>query len=87
MNTSPWSIDWHHDVEKSYSKYAHKHLFKEVIHDIQNYPYGGSNIKKLKGHLEGLYRYRRGDFRLLYRIVSKTRKIHLLAFLSRGDVY
>ncbi len=41
---------------------------KTIYSMLKENPYYGNNIKKLKGNFVGLYRYRLGDFRLIYSI-------------------
>ena len=45
-----------------------------------------NTIKKMKGYTN-VYRYRLGDFRLLYAAELNARMIQLLAIASRGTVY
>ncbi|MCA9979175.1 MAG: type II toxin-antitoxin system RelE/ParE family toxin, partial [Anaerolineales bacterium] len=46
----------------------------------------GNTIKKMKGW-ENVYRYRLGDFRLLYAAKQEAQMIQLLAIGPRGSVY
>ncbi len=43
--------------------------------------------KALKFYLAGLYRARRGDFRVIYRIHEDDRRIDVVAIEHRADVY
>ena len=47
----------------------------------------GDTIKPLTGDLEGYWRYRIGDYRLIYKPVEKLSEILLISFSSRGSVY
>jgi len=47
----------------------------------------GDTIKPLTGDLKGCWRYRIGDFRLVYRPDPSTGDITLLSFDSRGSSY
>jgi len=47
----------------------------------------GDTIKPLTGDLEGYWRYRIGDYRLIYKPVEKWSEILLVSFSSRGSVY
>lgn len=47
----------------------------------------GDTIKPLSGTAGGLWRYRIGDHRLVYLPDAQSKKITLLFFGSRGDVY
>src|SRR5690606_17492111 len=46
----------------------------------------GNTIKKLKGYTN-VYRYRLGDFRLLYAAKPEVKLLQLLAIGPRGSVY
>jgi mRNA interferase RelE/StbE len=47
----------------------------------------GDTIQPLEGNLVGLWRYRIGDYRLIYYPDINERRIVLLTFSPRGDVY
>jgi mRNA interferase RelE/StbE len=47
----------------------------------------GNNIKKLRGALSGLYRYRIGDYRIVYSVESKIRIISVVWIGKRKDAY
>jgi addiction module RelE/StbE family toxin len=47
----------------------------------------GDTIKPLAGEMKGLWRYRIGDYRLVYKPENTQRHIILVAFDSRGDIY
>lgn len=50
-------------------------------------PSNGVNIKLLKGKWSGHYRYRIGNYRLIYSIDNERILIKAIKFASRGDVY
>ena len=55
--------------------------------EIRINPFYGKNIKKLRGGLEGLYRYRIGNIRIVYSI-EETIKIVAVAWIgNRKDAY
>jgi len=47
----------------------------------------GDTIKPLSGTSGGMWRYRIGDYRLVYLPDTQTKKVTLLFFGPRGDVY
>lgn len=47
----------------------------------------GDTIKVLQGELKGKFRYRIGDFRLVYEPDTESSKVFLLALRPRGGVY
>ncbi|HOU40381.1 MAG TPA: 3'-5' exonuclease [Promineifilum sp.] len=46
----------------------------------------GDTIKKLRGY-ENVYRYRLGDFRLIYAVAARAQVLNLLAIGPRGNIY
>jgi mRNA interferase RelE/StbE len=46
-----------------------------------------NNIKALRGDLSGLYRFRIGDWRVIYRIDEKHSSVRVLAIAHRSEVY
>jgi mRNA-degrading endonuclease RelE of RelBE toxin-antitoxin system len=47
----------------------------------------GDTVKPLTGNLKGLWRYRIGDYRLVYEPGEDGKRITLISFEPRGDVY
>ncbi len=47
----------------------------------------GDTIKPLTADKKGFWRYRIGDYRLIYQPVEKLREILLISFSSRGSAY
>jgi mRNA interferase RelE/StbE len=47
----------------------------------------GDTVKPLVGDKHGVWRYRLGDYRLLYEPVARDRMVVLLDFAARGTVY
>ena len=54
---------------------------------LERNPRRGNNIKRLSGKFAGLWRYRVGDWRVIYRIDDQTRRIHVLLIAHRSEVY
>lgn len=75
------------DIDKIDKKLQGRIL--EALSDISADPVQvrGDTIKPLANSFEGCWRYRIGDFRLVYRPDVAGRKIALLAFSSRGSIY
>lgn len=46
-----------------------------------------NNIKRLTGELAGLFRYRVGDWRVVYRIDDGARRVLVLVIAHRREVY
>ncbi len=47
----------------------------------------GDTVKPLTGDLRGLWRYRIGDYRLVYQPSQDGNTVMLVSFASRGSVY
>ncbi len=54
---------------------------------LEKNPLYGSNIMPLTGKLKGLYRYRVGDWRIIYRLFKEDMIVEIIAILTRGDAY
>jgi mRNA-degrading endonuclease RelE of RelBE toxin-antitoxin system len=50
-------------------------------------PSRGTNIKKLRGELRGRFRYRAGDIRIIYKVVTEGKTVFVEAIGMRGGVY
>ena len=60
---------------------------KTIYSMLKENPYYGNNIKKLKGNYAGLYRYRLGDYRLIYSIDEEEQIVFMLHAVQRKDAY
>ena len=60
---------------------------KYVYPQLRVNPFYGPNIKKLKGELAGIYRYRIGDFRLFYTIQKQNVVFVIIDVARRKDAY
>ena len=54
---------------------------------LRSNPYRGPNVKRLRGELAGYYRYRVGQYRVVYRIDSQGNAIIVVIIAHRGQVY
>jgi len=54
---------------------------------LRTNPYFGPNIKRLKGELSSIYRYRMGDYRLFYTIDASKKRVFILDIVHRRDAY
>jgi len=59
----------------------------KAIDRISENPHEGQSIKKLSGRLEGKYRYKIGDLRIIYRINESGKTVLIEAVGPRGDIY
>ncbi len=58
-----------------------------AIDEIIKNPFEGYHIKKLKGRLEGKYRYNLDGLRVIYYVDVNKKIIYVEAIGPRGDVY
>lgn len=54
---------------------------------LEKTPRKHPNIKPLAGKLAGRYRYRVGDYRVIYRIDDPAEEVIVLVIAHRSDVY
>ncbi|MEK6643959.1 MAG: type II toxin-antitoxin system RelE/ParE family toxin [Planctomycetota bacterium] len=77
------------DARKAYEKadrpLARKlaRCFEQLEHDPRNH----SNVKRLSGPFAGLWRYRIGDYRVIYRIEDRELVVMVLVISHRGKAY
>ena len=64
-----------------------KKLTDSVYPILKKNPYFGTNIKKLKGEFDGLYRYRIGKFRLFYMVKSNELLVIMVDIEQRKNSY
>lgn len=63
-----------------------KRLNRCVEH-LQENPYNHPNIKRLKGSLISCWRYRVGDWRVIYQVDEAQQVITVLLIAHRSEVY
>jgi mRNA interferase RelE/StbE len=57
------------------------------IDEIQHAPFDGPQIKRLRGQLRIYYRYRVGDYRIVYTVDRTTHRIYVDYIQHRRDIY
>ena len=60
---------------------------QEGIDSLARNPIAGSKIKRLRGRLHEYYRYRSGDYRIVYAINQKEHIVFVDYIQHRKDVY
>ena len=50
-------------------------------------PTTSNNVKRLKGEYHGIYRYRLGDWRVLFEIDHASRLVKVLTIAHRSEAY
>lgn len=84
-----WEIVLTRPAEKTYKK-APKSIrgrLENCFGSLEQDPKSGNNIKALTARLKGLYRYRVGDWRVIYRLKEEKKIVEVIAILPRGDAY
>ena len=77
------------DAEKVFAK-CNKALAKKLARcfvNLENSPRTHPNIKPLKGSLSGYYRYRVGDYRVVYSIEDELVVVNVILIAHRSKVY
>jgi mRNA interferase RelE/StbE len=57
------------------------------FHLLEQEPRRHPNIKALKGSRAGRFRFRVGDYRVIYRIDDTAKVVHVIDIAHRRDVY
>lgn len=55
--------------------------------NLRRDPHSHPNIKRLSGALRGRYRYRIGDWRVVYRVDQQRMQVTILLIAHRGRAY
>jgi mRNA interferase RelE/StbE len=66
---------------------SEKKRIDKAIDKLKTNPFYGQDIKKLVGELDGNYRLRVGDFRIIFEIDKSKKLVIIKATDVRGDVY
>jgi mRNA interferase RelE/StbE len=84
-----YEIGLTHDAQKFYQT-ADIPLTRKLnrcFDQLQRDPYGHPNIKRLKGLLAGYWRYRMGDWRVVYRVDEDKQVITVILIAHRSKIY
>lgn len=57
------------------------------FYSLSRNPHTYPNIKRLTGTLRGRWRYRVGDWRVVYQIDEQRRRVNVLVIAHRSSVY
>ncbi len=84
-----YNVLLHPDAQKVYVN-ADKALAKKIarcLQQLEHTPRSHPNIKALKGIYAGYYRYRIGDYRIIYSIDDNLVQVSVVAIAHRGEAY
>jgi len=79
----------HPDAQKVYLS-ADKALAKKIarcLQQLEQTPRSHPNITALKGDFAGYYRYRIGDYRIIYSVDDRSVQVLVVAIAHRSEVY
>ena len=79
----------HPNAQEVYLR-ADKALAKKIarcLEQLEHNPRFHPNIKALKGNLAGYYRYRLGDYRVIYSIDDQVLVVAVIEIAHRKEVY
>jgi mRNA interferase RelE/StbE len=84
-----WEVVLTKPAEKAYDRMptALQDRIDTCFEELEKNPHFGPNIKALTGQLQGILRYRVGDWRVIYRLNAGKRYVEIIAILPRGDAY
>jgi len=74
-------------IKKKLDRKVYEKIKNFVYPQLRENPLYGTNIKKLKGELEGYYRYRVGNYRLFYLIEDNKLIVVVIDFRHRQKAY
>jgi mRNA interferase RelE/StbE len=84
-----YKVDLSAKAQKFYRK-ADQPLAKKLarcFEQLEQEPRQHANVKQLKGKLAGHYRYRVGDYRIIYRIDDQLQVVAVLKIAHRSEAY
>jgi mRNA interferase RelE/StbE len=58
-----------------------------ALNELEQNPLHGPKIRPLTGQLKGLYRYRAGEWRVIYRLFKDNKTVKVLAILPCRNTY
>ncbi|MGH2574705.1 MAG: type II toxin-antitoxin system RelE family toxin [Ignavibacteria bacterium] len=76
-------------AQKTYAK-AGKALAKKLARAfsiLETNPFESNNIKSLGGKYKGLFRYRIGDYRIIYQVNKSLKRVEVLSIKDRKEAY
>ena len=71
---------------KTFMRFSNR-IRDNIYPRLRTSPYFGPKIKRLKGELSSIYRYRMGDYRLFYTIDASKKRVFILDIVHRRDAY
>ena len=74
-------------MESAAFRRPYTRIVRTIYPRLRSNPYYGPNIKRLRGELSAVFRYRIGDYRLFYSIDTQRNTVFVLDLVHRKDAY
>lgn len=84
-----YRVELSREAERFYTR-CDKPVAKKLdrcFSSLERDPFAGNNVKALKGSLAGAYRYRVGDYRVVYTVNDREVVVFVITIAQRGNVY
>jgi mRNA interferase RelE/StbE len=86
-----WNVELSRSCLKSINKFD-KSVRKRILDRLEELgtlenPLRHKDVRSLEGKLEGFYRFRVGEYRLIFELDPNQRRLGVLAVFSRGTGY
>ena len=81
------TVHFRKQIDSLNSKKLYSKIESFIYPQFRRNPFFGPNIKKLKGELEGYYRFRIGGYRLFYTVDKQKVIVFILGIADRKDSY
>jgi mRNA interferase RelE/StbE len=84
-----YEISMTRKAQKFYEKASDDLVVKldDCIDNLSQNPYNGSDVKKLKGNYLGYWRYRIGNYRVIYLVEEEKKNITIFLIAHRKEAY
>ncbi len=89
MTAGTWRVTWVPRAQKAFDALParEKPRILEALRELSLDPLRGPSIKKLEGRRQGYYRYRQGDYRILFEVLTEAHKVRVIGIVQRGGAY
>ena len=84
-----YEVRLHPDAQTTYTK-ADRALARKIarcLQQLEKTPRSHPNIKALTGNFIGYYRYRIGNYRVIYSVDDSIVQVYVIAIAHRSEVY
>lgn len=85
-----FNVKFSKTVDKYYKSLRDTKLIRDIdkcLIQLENNPFGGKDIKKLKGEYRGYHRITTDGYRIIYRIDKDNQSVNVVSISPRGGAY